>query len=171
MCVSHFYPVRCRFGLHSPDRVIDSAGQFFLVDAMANFNFVLPQKLPDENADAVERSKLRKFLMSDVSDLRLIGSGTFGDVSRGRYMGEDIVVKKLKPIDRKCRPRLVKEATIIEKCSNSPNIVSFVGVCSSPIAMMLRYEEFAFKAFRGRQCCRFFKLLIIVKNHRASTQN
>ena len=84
---------------------------------MANFNFVLPNKVPDANADAVENSALPKFLMSDVSDLRLIGSGTFGDVCKGRYHGEDVVVKKLKLGDPNCRSRLVKEGTIIEKCA------------------------------------------------------
>ena len=85
------------------------------------FSFKEPEV--SKKCNIVESSKLRKFDYKNITNLCLIGSGTFGEVFRGTFRGEDIVIKKTLANGANASKRLVKEAQIIEKCAACPNIV------------------------------------------------
>ena len=125
------------------------------------FSFKEPEV--SKKCNIVESSKLRKFDYKNVTNLCLIGSGTFGEVFRGTYRGEDNVIKKTLANGANASKRLVKEAQIIEKCAACPNIVDFKGICSGPLCLMLSYEVFSFRPFNCNfETSSFDKLLVFL---------
>ena len=117
------------------------------------FHFKIP-KIPEpaQNLPHPEHDiwNLPKFNYVDVRKLEIVGGGSFGDVYKGLYDGSPVAVKKLKGVGENAAKRMVKEARIIKRCQENPQIVSLLGVCCHPLASMLPYEVFTFKPFGGK---------------------
>lgn len=78
----------------------------------------------------------------------LIGRGSFASVSKGKLLGENVVIKILHRnllIDGKAA--FSKEATLLGSIKHK-NIVKLLGVCEKPSAgIIMEYSEFSFAPF------------------------
>eukprot|EP01090_Pellita_catalonica_P021565 TRINITY_DN8107_c0_g1_i2.p1 TRINITY_DN8107_c0_g1~~TRINITY_DN8107_c0_g1_i2.p1 ORF type:complete len:616 (+),score=81.93 TRINITY_DN8107_c0_g1_i2:135-1982(+) len=80
----------------------------------------------------------KKSLCREISfeELKLdsnpIGQGAFGVVYSGFWRGAKVAVKKLVVLDENVQKDFRREAELLHRLSNHPNIVGFVGVCSTP---------------------------------------
>jgi serine/threonine protein kinase len=89
----------------------------------------------EESSDVEMNDVKYSYREVDYADLTLgreLGHGAFGRVYRGEYRGAAVAVKmfegvRLDEADEKTLRELRKEAEMMEKLSNHPNIVKFVG--------------------------------------------
>ena len=91
---------------------------------------------------------LPNFVWSDVKDKNEIGKGSFGSVMKGNYIpnGKVVVVKRLFGESDSHLRNIAKEAKMLKSLCH-PNITQFMGVCSKPLAIMMKYECFYFTPF------------------------
>ncbi|KAJ9092500.1 hypothetical protein QFC19_008713 [Naganishia cerealis] len=68
----------------------------------------------------------------DIEWGETLGSGSFGCVYKGSYLGIDIALKEILPSNEyDVRKYFLREHTIMRECRH-PNIVLFIGLCHAP---------------------------------------
>ena len=75
------------------------------------------------------------FQYVDVSDMPVIGQGSFGKIYQGIYDAEEVVVKVLEDVDNE---DICQEAKFLDKLAH-PNIRQLKGICLEEGGIMLEY--------------------------------
>ena len=86
-----------------------------------------------------------QFQPQDCSSVYVIGSGSFGVVTRCLYNAEFRVVKKLNDgmeSDNNINSLYNKEVTLLDKVKNHPHIASIIAYCPSERSIMMEYVFF-----------------------------
>lgn len=75
----------------------------------------------------------------EINDERELGRGAFGVVTVGKYKGVDVAIKKLHLADvgDKEREEFVRELNVMSKVSTHEDIVSVIGYCVEPMAIVM----------------------------------
>jgi serine/threonine-protein kinase CTR1 len=71
-----------------------------------------------------------KELVLDLENV--LGTGAFGIVYKAKWRGATVAVKQLKGIDAENLEHFKREARIMHKIGNHPNIVRLCGICTEP---------------------------------------
>ncbi|EQC34960.1 serine/threonine protein kinase, variant [Saprolegnia diclina VS20] len=87
---------------------------------------------------------------SDLALKEAVGRGHFGDAHRATYLGQDVVVKTLRPNEFGDNADQIvaafrHEAAVLSLFGRHPNIVPFVGACtdlSQPLSLVTEYLPF-----------------------------
>lgn len=90
---------------------------------------------------------LPTFKWTDFSRNDKLGSGSFGAIYSGKYKGEEVVVKKLRLVDRESKRLFIKEARLLHEVKGNENIACFFAFCVEPYAIMMEYLCFYFRPF------------------------
>ena len=88
-------------------------------------------------------SDISKFDWQDTTIVEEITSGTFGNVYLATYQAtnKQVVVKRLRDQNRRESQRaFLKEARLLQNLQANNNIADFIGLSSSPYAIMMEYE-------------------------------
>ncbi|KAH9325632.1 hypothetical protein KI387_005810, partial [Taxus chinensis] len=84
-------------------------------------------RIPNDGTDVWEIDS--KFLKLDYK----VASGSYGDLYRGTYCGQDVAIKVLKPerLDADLQREFAQEVFIMRKVRHK-NVVQFIGACTRP---------------------------------------
>ena len=118
---------------HFPNKVIAVC-----TEDMINDLILFPLKLAMSS-----KKSLVTFQYDDVSDMSMIGQGSFGKIYQGIYGEEKVVVKVLEDVDNE---DICQEAKFLDKLAH-PNIVQFKGICLEEEGIMLEYMVFDLKPY------------------------
>ncbi|CAB1119536.1 unnamed protein product [Ectocarpus sp. CCAP 1310/34] len=69
-------------------------------------------------------------------DSAIVGRGGFGPVFRGRFMGEDVAVKRLDGYGLQGLPNFLKEVQVLTTCRHE-HLVPLLGICVDPTPMLV----------------------------------
>ena len=92
-------------------------------------------------------SDISKFDWQDTTIVEEIAPGTFGNVYLATYLAtnKQVVVKRLRDQNRRESQRaFLKEARLLQNLEANKNIADFIGLSSSPYAIMIKYEIIVF---------------------------
>ena len=89
---------------------------------------------------------LPEFNWNLVSNVKEIGSGSYGSIHRAKYDEKTVVIKKLKGESSKAKDRFLKEAKLLFEMKHA-RIPGFLGFSESPYSLMMEYVMFDFQPF------------------------
>jgi serine/threonine protein kinase len=82
---------------------------------------------------------------NSITDLKEIGSGSFGKVFKGKYRGAQVAIKQMKStkdVSSKQIEEFLDELELMVNLKPHPNVVKLIGVCKEPqFAIVLEYME------------------------------
>ena len=79
--------------------------------------------------------------------LYFTGRSTSAVVFKGKFAGNTVVEKKLQPLLSEGNVKIfAKEAKLLYHI-NHPNVISLLGVCENPLALVMDFSEFSFAPF------------------------
>lgn len=91
------------------------------------------------------------FEWKDIRLLNIIGSGTFGEVTKVNYDGRIMSVKRLLSQSDEDRKSYLKEVNILNALSHE-NVMTLKGVCPEKCAVLMDYMAFDFSCFGADEC-------------------
>jgi tRNA A-37 threonylcarbamoyl transferase component Bud32 len=96
---------------------------------------IMEEKDPEKQLEHLLASGVQNIGWDDLSIIRPIGSGNFGDIYLAVYRRTEVAVKKLRVDGRTSQTKLLgdlmQESLIFSKLRH-PNLTLFIGVCASP---------------------------------------
>lgn len=105
---------------------------------------IVQEKDPEKQLEHLLASGVQNISWDELSIIRSIGSGNFGDIYLAIYRRTEVAVKKLRLDNRapqsKLLADLMQESLIFSKLRH-PNLTLFIGICTSPTtpAMVTEY--------------------------------
>ena len=113
-------------------------------------SFKMPKVTLKSQNDTVTCSDASRFDWQDATIVQEIASGTFGNVYLANHgaTNKQVVVKRLRDQNRRESQRaFLKEARLLPKLEASSNIADFIGLSTSPCAIIMEYVFFDFFPF------------------------
>jgi len=108
----------------------------------------LPSNVPrNSNWAILNQSQISNKISTTIKPNELefgdvLGNGSFGEVFKGRWRKSDVAIKQVKAallIDQKALNEFWREAEIVSHLRPHANIVSFFGVCTEPLCIVLEF--------------------------------